>query len=111
MKVTFYSVTITFYIKEIIKDAKSSVKNKLLNLELDQEGYSFLKQLVEEKGDNLGDWLRLKDEYTNPEKNRKLLDFVHQDLLINKENTVFKYKNDLVREVLTGYFMGDKESK
>lgn len=80
-------------------------------LKSDLEAAKLLKQLVEDKGDKLVDWLSLESEYMTADNDRKLSDFVKRDLFLNKKSFLFKFKNGLVRELLTEYFKGDKESK
>jgi len=81
------------------------------HLKSDPEASKLLKQLVESKGDKLVDWVSLETEYLTGDNDQKLFDFVKKDFLINKKSFLFKFKNGLVREVLTEYFMGNQESK
>ena len=81
------------------------------HLKSDPETHKFLKQLVEDKGDKLSDWLSLESEYLADENDRRLLDFVKKDLFMNKRPFLFKFKNGLVREMLIEYFASDKESR
>ena len=89
----------------MVRTEKSGVIKKIKGLKAKApSSLVLLKQLAMEKGELLADWYELDAPYWDSENYQRMLKLIEIGVFINKEISLFKFKNNLVKQVVMEYF-------